>query len=65
MSTVTPTPFSADLEEPQFMDHYSEVSNMGQRVIIVVVFLIILALIVVLRDMLKTEAETHEQLQGM
>ena len=65
MSTMIPTPFSADLEEPQFMDHYSEVSNVGQHIIIVVVFLVILALVVVLRDMLRTEAETHEQIQGL
>ena len=65
MSTMIPTPFSADQEEPQFMDHYSEVSNMGQRIVIVVVFLAVLALIVVLRDMLKTEEQTHEQMQEM
>ena len=62
MSTMIPTPFSADLEETQFMDHYSEVSNRGQRIIIALVFLAILALIVVMRDMLKTEGQTHQQM---
>lgn len=65
MSSRIPTPFSAELGEPQFMDHYSEVSDTGQRIIIAVVFLLVLALIVVLRDMLKTEAQTHEQMQQL
>ena len=62
MSMRIPTPFSAELGEPQFMDHYGEASNTEQRIIIAIVFLVILALIVVLRDMVRTEEQSHKQM---
>jgi hypothetical protein len=58
MSRFIPTPFSAEHEETQFMDHYSTMPNISQHVLIVVLFLAILAGIVILRDMLKTTEES-------
>ena len=63
MSNRIPTPFSAEHEETQFMDHYSAASGPAQHVIIVVLFLAILAGIVILRDMLKTAEESHQDLE--
>lgn len=58
MSKVIPTPFSAEHEDTQFMDHYREMSGPGQQLVIAILFLVILAGIVILRDMLKTAEES-------
>jgi len=60
MSRIIPTPFSANAEDAQFMEHYEELGTPVQHIVIVVVFLAILAGIVILRDMLKTVEETHQ-----
>jgi hypothetical protein len=59
---MIPTPFSAE-EDPQFMDHYSSMSNVPQHLMIVVLFLAILAGIVILRDMLKVSEESEHILE--
>lgn len=61
MGTEFITPFSAESEETQFMEHYGEASRPMQQIIIAIVFLAVLAGIVVLRDMLKTADKSRQQ----
>lgn len=61
MSQGIPTPFSTSHEETQFMDHYSEMTGQAQYIIIAILFLVILAGIVILRDMLKTAGESQPE----
>jgi hypothetical protein len=63
MSYSIPTPFSAYQEDPQFMDHYQELSGPAQQLIIAILLLAILAGIVILRDMMKT-ADASTQLKS-
>lgn len=62
MFRMIPGPFSADQEDTQFMDHYSQLSGPAQQLVIAILFLAILAAIVILRDMLKTTEESQQAL---
>jgi hypothetical protein len=62
MSRSIPTPFSAEHEDTQFMDHYGTMSVSLQHIVIVIMFLAILAGIVILKDMLKTSEESRHHL---
>ena len=47
-------------EDVQFMDHFRQLSGPTQRVIIGVLLLLVIAAIVVLRDMIMTEEKTKQ-----
>jgi hypothetical protein len=47
-------------EDIQFMDHFRQLPGPTQRVIIGILLLVVIAAIVVLRDMIMTEEETKQ-----
>lgn len=54
-------PFRAQTDEDvQFMDHFRQLPSSTQRVIIGILLLLVIATIVVLRDMIMTEEKTKQ-----
>ena len=57
---ISSNPFYAETEDnPQFMDNFRQLPSTVQRIIIGVVLIIVIATIIVLRDMIKTEETTR------
>ena len=57
---MLPNPFYAETEvDAQFMDNFRQLPSTVQRIIIGVILIVVIATIVVLRDMIKTEETTR------
>ena len=48
-------------EDVQFMDHFRQLPSTTQRVIIGVLLILVIAVIVILRDMIMTEEKTKQE----
>ena len=55
-------PFRAQTgEDVQFMDYFRQLPSTTQRVIIGVLLILVIAVIVILRDMIMTEEKTKQE----